>query len=181
MTAKRYILGWDDYLRYFWVTFVLLFNPFFSLFPPFRNFIFKLLGAKVNLNALISKVIFINYTKGLKNLSIGANAHIAMESLLDVEDKIIIEDEVTVAERVIILTHFNAGYADHPMSKEFPFMTKEVVLKKGCFIGAGSTILPGVVVGEGSMVAAGSVVTKSVEPGVLVAGVPAVKKRSLSN
>lgn len=40
-------------------------------------------------------------------------------------------------------------------------------------IGANSTILCGVTIGEGAMVAAGSVVTRDVAPNILVAGVPA--------
>ncbi len=40
-------------------------------------------------------------------------------------------------------------------------------------IGANSTIICGVTIGEGAMVAAGSVVTRDVAPNILVAGVPA--------
>ncbi|MCH5330753.1 MAG: galactoside O-acetyltransferase, partial [Alistipes sp.] len=48
-----------------------------------------------------------------------------------------------------------------------------VLLKRGCWIGAGSTILPGVTVGENAVVGAGSVVTKDVEDNTVVAGNPA--------
>ena len=41
-------------------------------------------------------------------------------------------------------------------------------------IGAGAIVLPGVTVGRGAIVAAGAVVTRSVEPHTVVAGVPAV-------
>ncbi|MNR99509.1 acyltransferase [Aeromonas media] len=40
-------------------------------------------------------------------------------------------------------------------------------------IGAGAILLPGVTIGTGVIVAAGAVVTKNVEDGVIVAGVPA--------
>lgn len=43
----------------------------------------------------------------------------------------------------------------------------------GTGIGEGSTILPGVTVGENSVVGAGSVVTHDVEPNTIVAGNPA--------
>jgi maltose O-acetyltransferase len=42
-----------------------------------------------------------------------------------------------------------------------------------CWISAGAKILPGVTVGRGSTVAAGAMVTKDVEPYVVVGGVPA--------
>ncbi len=50
---------------------------------------------------------------------------------------------------------------------------KRIVLKRNCWIGANSIILPGVTVGENSLVAAGSVVTKDVPADSVVAGVPA--------
>ncbi|MBI2174224.1 MAG: hypothetical protein HYU33_03400 [Candidatus Omnitrophica bacterium] len=47
------------------------------------------------------------------------------------------------------------------------------ILRKGCRIGAGSVLLPGVSIGEGALVGAGSVVTKDVPAGALVYGAPA--------
>jgi UDP-2-acetamido-3-amino-2,3-dideoxy-glucuronate N-acetyltransferase len=47
------------------------------------------------------------------------------------------------------------------------------VVRRGASIGAGATILCGVEIGEWAMVAAGSVVTRSVPPHALAAGVPA--------
>ena len=41
---------------------------------------------------------------------------------------------------------------------------------KGCLIGMGSIILPGVVVGEGSIIAAGSLVTKDIPSWTIAAG-----------
>jgi acetyltransferase-like isoleucine patch superfamily enzyme len=54
-----------------------------------------------------------------------------------------------------------------------------VIIEDDVWIGANSTILPGVTIGSGSIVAAGSVVTKDVPPNVIVAGVPArvIKER----
>lgn len=49
----------------------------------------------------------------------------------------------------------------------------------GTWIGARSTILPGVTIGNGSVIAAGSVVTQDVPDSVLVVGVPAIIKRKL--
>ncbi len=46
-------------------------------------------------------------------------------------------------------------------------------IKKAARIGVNVTILPGVIVGAKSVVGAGSVVTKDVEPGMVVAGNPA--------
>jgi acetyltransferase-like isoleucine patch superfamily enzyme len=46
-------------------------------------------------------------------------------------------------------------------------------IKKGARIGANSTLLPGIVIGEGAVVGSGSVVTKNVAPRTTVVGNPA--------
>ena len=48
-----------------------------------------------------------------------------------------------------------------------------IIIKKHAFIGGGSTILKGVIVGEKSIVAAGSVVSKSIPGGQIWGGNPA--------
>jgi acetyltransferase-like isoleucine patch superfamily enzyme len=50
---------------------------------------------------------------------------------------------------------------------------KPILIKRNAWIGAASTILPGVIIGENAVVAAGSVVTKDVPSNTIVAGVPA--------
>ena len=56
---------------------------------------------------------------------------------------------------------------------------KGIIIEDDCWIGAGSTILNGVTVGQGSVIAARLVVTKDVESFSVVAGVPAqlIKRR----
>ena len=49
---------------------------------------------------------------------------------------------------------------------------KGPIIKSGAKIGANSTILPGIVIGEDAIVGAGSVVTKDVKSKEVVAGVP---------
>lgn len=51
--------------------------------------------------------------------------------------------------------------------------SKPVTIGDYSQIGAGAIILPGVTIGTGVIVAAGAVVTKDIEDGVIVAGVPA--------
>lgn len=50
---------------------------------------------------------------------------------------------------------------------------------KGCWVGANSTVLPGITIGEGCIIAAGSVVTKDCEPNGMYAGVPAKRVKEL--
>ena len=48
-----------------------------------------------------------------------------------------------------------------------------IVLGKNVWVGSNSTILQGVTIGDNAVIAAGAVVTKDVEPGTIVGGVPA--------
>lgn len=55
-----------------------------------------------------------------------------------------------------------------------------VTIGRGCFIGGGSVLLPGVTVGDGAIVGAGAVVDADVPPFSAVGGVPAqVLRRDL--
>ena len=54
-----------------------------------------------------------------------------------------------------------------------PPSASPVIIEDDVMIGANSVILEGVRIGKGAVVAAGSVVTKDVEPGVVVGGSPA--------
>jgi acetyltransferase-like isoleucine patch superfamily enzyme len=56
---------------------------------------------------------------------------------------------------------------------ELPMDRGTVVIGNRCWIGAKAVILKGVLLGDGCVVAAGAVVTRSVGPGAVVAGVPA--------
>ena len=58
-------------------------------------------------------------------------------------------------------------------------MARPIHIGDGCWIGARSTILGGVTIGNGCVVAAGSVVTKDVPDNTMVAGVPARIKKHL--
>ena len=61
----------------------------------------------------------------------------------------------------------------YPRSKNADWKMLKTKVCKGASIGAGSTILPGITIGENAMVGAGSVVTKSIPAGELWVGNPA--------
>src|SRR3990167_294540 len=149
-------------------------------FPPVRKLFLQLLGAKIGTGSIIMDVRFFNWHQtGPGGLKIGKDCFIGDETLIDLYDKVILEDQVTLAQRVTVFTHLNVGYSDHPLQKFFPKTSKPVIFKKGSVVAAASTILPGVTIGEKSFVAAGSVVADDVPPNSLVAGVPAKLVRKL--
>ena len=142
--------------------------------PPLREFFLKLFGAKIGKNSVLMSISFLNWHHtGPAGLAIGDECFIGDQTLIDLFDKVILENQVTLAQRVTVITHLNVGYKNHPLQKFFPTMSKAVIFKRGCVVGANATILPGVTVGERSFVAAGSVVNKNVPPRTLVGGVPA--------
>jgi acetyltransferase-like isoleucine patch superfamily enzyme len=114
-----------------------------------------------------------------EKLTIGDDCYFGRELFLDLQDRIVIEDQVTISHRVMILTHTDAGTS--PLRDEFIATTQApVVIRRGAYIGANVTILQGVEIGESSVVGAGAVVTRSVPPASVVAGVPAKTVRTLN-
>ena len=113
---------------------------------------------------------------------IGRNAYVGMDTWLDDQfpELIRIEDEVVVSFRVIVVVHDDARRMDRTEAGKEQGTVAPVVLSRGCYLGAGALILPGVTVGERAVVAAGSVVTRDVPPLTLVAGVPARVVRALA-
>jgi acetyltransferase-like isoleucine patch superfamily enzyme len=93
-----------------------------------------------------------------------------------------IGDRVSIAPNVMIIADTgpnNSKLQDIPYIKEQIIKAKPVVIDDDAWIGAGAIILPGVVIGSKAIVGAGSVVTKSVEPYTIVAGVPARRIRTI--
>jgi acetyltransferase-like isoleucine patch superfamily enzyme len=172
-------IGTSRALRFGFFTLAML--PYrVALFPPVRTAWLRLLGAKIGKRAILHDVRFFNlYRRGLGGLQVGDDCFLGDECLFDLADEIRLEDHVTLAERVVILTHTNVGYRDHPLQSHFPAMTGPVTIRRGSFVGAAVTILPGLTIGPEAFVAAGSVVTSDVPPRTVVAGVPARPLRTL--
>src|SRR5215211_53269 len=78
-----------------------------------------------------------------------------------------LEDDVFVAPNVTLTNDPTAGRRGAAQE------LRGAVLRRGCRLGAGAVLLPGVEVGEEAFVAAGAVVTHDVPSRTLVMGVPA--------
>lgn len=101
----------------------------------------------------------------------GKNCVIATKNWSSEPYLIEIGNNVALTKGVMIHTH-GGGRVARTCIPNFDIFGK-VVIKDGAYIGSGTQVMPGVTIGEGSLVAAGSIVTKSVPPGVVVAGNPA--------
>jgi maltose O-acetyltransferase len=172
-------IGWGRAARFGFFTLAMI--PYrLALFPQLRAPWLRLLGARIGRRTVIHDVRFFNlYRRGLAGLEIGDECFVGDECLLDLAEGVTLGRQVTLAERVLILTHTNVGYRDHPLQPFFPATAAPVVVETGAFLGASVTVLPGIRVGAQSFVAAGSVVTADVPPRTLVAGVPARPVRTI--
>jgi acetyltransferase-like isoleucine patch superfamily enzyme len=108
-------------------------------------------------------------------VSVGRRAYVGMDTWLDDQfpELIRIEDDVVISFRVTVVVHDDARRMDRVEPGQLQGTVAPVVLRRGCYLGAGCIVLPGVTVGEGAVVAAGAVVTRDVPAGTVVAGVPA--------
>lgn len=83
-----------------------------------------------------------------------------------------IGDNVTISSEVLFVTHDGTGWLARD-EKGRRYRYGRIKIGNGVFVGTRATILPAISIGSNVVVAAGSVVTKSVPPGVVVAGNPA--------
>jgi acetyltransferase-like isoleucine patch superfamily enzyme len=108
-------------------------------------------------------------------ISIGRHVFVGLDTWLDDQfpELIRIEDDVTISFRVMVIVHDDARRMDRTSAGAGDGTVAPVVLKRGCYLGAGALILPGITVGERAIVGAGAVVTRDVPPGKVAVGVPA--------
>lgn len=119
------------------------------------------------------------YAVGCSQIIIGDRVVIRPLTMLHGETEtlnvsIIIEDDVLIGSGVHLYVE-NHRFSDRNqlIIEQGHEQAQQVLLKKGCWIGANAIILPGVTVGINSVVGAGAVVTKSVPDFTVVVGCPA--------
>lgn len=119
-----------------------------------------------------------NVQLSYENLSVGNDCYLGRELFLDLADRIVIEDQVTISHQVMFVTHTDLGSS--PLARtSLPASHAPIVVRRGAYLGARVTVLQGVEIGAESIVGAGALVTKSVPPRTVVAGVPARVLRTL--
>lgn len=119
-------------------------------------------NVSIGKKCIISKDVYID-----KNVKIGNNCKI--QNGVSIYDGVNIKDDVFVGPHVC----FTNDKIPRAFNKNWKISKTKIC--KGSSIGANSTIVCGITVGEYSMIAAGSVVTKNVKKFTLVAGNPAIE------
>ena len=139
-----------------------------NLIDPNSNDYMKKLGElfmdQIKDGTYIEPPLQVDYGRQIK---IGKGVFIGNNFAASSFGKIEIEDDCQIALRCTIAT------VNHCLDDLNKAYGKKVLIKKGAWIGANVTILPGVTIGEGAVVGAGSVVVKDVNDYDVVVGNPA--------
>lgn len=132
-----------------------------------RLLLLKLLGNKFGTKNIILGGSSFNGGR----LKTGDNVFINRACFFDFTGKVYLGSGVSVAHGVTFTTaHHEIGPPEKRAGKITP---KDIRVGNGAWIGANATIMPGVTIGNGAIVGANSLVTKSVPPNAVYAGVPA--------
>ena len=111
------------------------------------------------------------------DVSIGSGSvvehHVTIGDRVRIHSMAFIPEFSVLEEDCWIGPHAVLTNARLPSSARTKERLKGVTIRRGAKIGANSTLLPGIVVGENAFVAAGAVVTADVPPGRVVMGNPA--------
>lgn len=148
-----------------------------SLFtPPFlRKMIYKSMGYKIGKGSMIYHQCFCGAGKG--RLKLGGHSYINYRSFLDLGDDIIIGNHVSVAFGcTFINSSHELGDENQRAGKG---IAKKIVVEDGCWIGARTTIMPGVTIKKGCVIGSDSLVLTDTEPNGLYVGHPAKRIKDL--
>lgn len=109
---------------------------------------------------------------------IGNNVSINMDAEISAINSIVIEDGVQMASNVLIVDHYHGKidksdvWGGGEPGKRNLYSKGPVRIEKNVWIGYGVAVLPNVTIGRGAIIGANSVITKSIAPYSVVAGVP---------
>ena len=114
-------IGWARAARFGFYTLAMV--PYrLALVPQLRAPWLRLLGARIGRRTILHDVRFFNlYRRGPRRpRRSGTSASSGDECLLDLAEGVRLERQVTLAERVLVLTHTNVGYATTRCRPHFP-------------------------------------------------------------
>lgn len=145
-----------------------------GLFNKWRIMLLRMFGAKIGQGCVVKSSCEIWQPW---NLEIGDYVALSEHVICYTVDKIKIGSQTTVSREAFLCC------ASHDISSHVMELTyAPITIGRDAWISARAIVLPGRRVGDGAVVAAGAVVTKDVEPWMVVAGNPAkvIKKRELT-
>jgi UDP-2-acetamido-3-amino-2,3-dideoxy-glucuronate N-acetyltransferase len=152
-------------------------------------------SVEVHKTAIIEDGCFIwNQSQIRENVHIGRDCHIGKNVYIDagviignsvkiqnnssIYSGCTIEDNVFIGPHVILTNdkYPRAVNSDLSLKKQSDWTNGRISIRKGASIGAGSIILPDLIIGKYSLIGAGTIVTKNVPDFGLIYGTPAKHK-----
>jgi maltose O-acetyltransferase len=150
--------------------------------PFLRARLLRWFGATVGENVRVYEARFFNLERGFRNLKLGDDVHIGPFCRFDLMNTIELSDKCTISPAVTILTHSDPGeYHGSELTDYFPVKSSPVSIGYSSWIGAGSTILCGVAVGDRVAVGANSLVNRNIASASVAAGAPCRELRALTD
>ncbi|MHC0046087.1 acyltransferase [Vibrio campbellii] len=133
----------------------------------FASKIFQRIGTECNIQSGV------RIRGALKNIQIGDNSGIGINSSLHAQGRITIGNDVMIGQELIIHTARHGTSREELMRKQGSTYS-DVTIGNNVWIGSRVTILPGVTVSDNIVIGAGSIVTKDCTKSGIYAGNPAV-------
>jgi putative colanic acid biosynthesis acetyltransferase WcaF len=155
--------------RFLWYnTNVIFFNSAFPI-NRVKVFLLRLYGAKIGAGAIIKPRVNIKYPW---KLNVGNNVWIGEEVWIDNIADVSIADNVCISQGAMLLC------GNHDYKKQtFDLLLGQIVLEEGVWIGAKSTVCPGITCKSHSVLSVGSTATANLESYTIYQGNPAQKVR----
>ncbi len=107
-------------------------------------------------------------------IEIGDHAHIGNYNIIGARNSVVLEENVLLGPRVIIVDHSHR-YEDVEVPVKLQGVTEggRVRLERDCWVGANVFILPNVTIGRHAIIGANSVVNRDIPPYSIAVGAPA--------
>ncbi|WP_418990663.1 DapH/DapD/GlmU-related protein [Alistipes sp.] len=139
-----------------------------------RRLLSELIGCEVDPTVRLFPPL---YTDFGQNIRLGREVFINACCHFQDHGGITLGDGCQIGHNVVFAT-LDHGLAPEKRKTTYP---APIVLGRNVWVGANATILRGVTIGDNAVVAAGAVVTRDVEAGTVVGGVPARVIRKIEN
>tara|TARA_Y100000589_G_scaffold204845_1_gene193260 strand:- start:1198 stop:1803 length:606 start_codon:yes stop_codon:yes gene_type:complete len=135
-------------------------------------------GAKIGKNCKIwhwshicSEATIGNFCSFGQNVYIGNNVkignHVKIQNNVSVYDNVVLEDDVFCGPSMVFTNVYNPRSR---INRKHEF--RYTIVRKGATLGANSTIVCGIEIGENAFIGAGALINKNVKPFALMVGVP---------
>ena len=156
-------------LSWYFINVLFFMNPLNPL-SGLKCFLLRVFGAKIGKGVRINPSVNIKYPWLLE---VGDNVWIGEKVWIDNLAKVTISNNVCLSQGSMLLC------GNHNYKKEtFDLMLGEIKLKEGAWVGARSTVCPGVTLHSHAVLSVGAVATHDLEAYGIYQGIPAVKVRT---